>query len=126
MKKEIEFTNSTRSNEWINPSLITSSIHRISFSSPFIFFQDTMGILYSHIVFQPPDPPSYDNDGMLTISNRKDRDSFESSVASDEQLEVPVVYIKTERGNTIIGTFFHRREAHFTILFSHVRQNLIF
>lgn len=95
-----------------------------------------MGLLYSHIVFQPPNPPTYDDDaGVMTFRKPRthglDSDDDQSTAAhstdataghsSADQRFVhhPIFYLQTSRGNTIPAAFFHRPGAYFTILFSH-------
>lgn len=95
-----------------------------------------MGILYSHIVFQPPSPPSYSDDGGV-MSFRKARQegpdsdddqsvapSTDATVAgsSDPQyVQHPLIYLTTSRGNSIPAAYFHQPDSYYTILFSHVR-----
>lgn len=79
-------------------------------------------MLYSHIVFQPPDPPSYEDTGTLCIFDDDEDESPSSSHGRlfEIDVEVPLVYMETEKGNTIVGAFFHKYRAQYTILFSHV------
>lgn len=94
-----------------------------------------MGILYSHIVFQPPSPPSYSDDaGVMSFRKAKhdgqDSDddqsvapSTDATVAgSSEQQYVqhPIIYLRTSRGNSIPAAYFHQPDSYYTILFSHV------
>ncbi|CAN8074389.1 unnamed protein product [Agarophyton chilense] len=94
-----------------------------------------MGILYSHIVFQPPVPPTYaDDDGSITFrrirsahAESEDEDegvtttdaSIDGSNLAADYVHHPVFYLQTSRGNTIAASFFHHPRSHFTILFSH-------
>ncbi len=79
-----------------------------------------MGSLYSHIVFQPPEPPHYeDKDGKLCLQlNNTKNDPDED--AERNELELPIVYIRNLRGHIITGAFFSYDGAQQTILFSHV------
>eukprot|EP00178_Gracilaria_changii_P004588 TRINITY_DN173_c1_g1_i1.p2 TRINITY_DN173_c1_g1~~TRINITY_DN173_c1_g1_i1.p2 ORF type:complete len:396 (+),score=110.65 TRINITY_DN173_c1_g1_i1:380-1567(+) len=99
-----------------------------------------MGILYSHIVFQPPVPPTYgDHDGSLTFRRMRsaqlecddqrdqhDQHDEHATTASNDgsnlgadYVQHPLLYLHTERGNTIAAAFFEQPRSHFTILFSH-------
>lgn len=89
-----------------------------------------MGILYSHIVFQPPSPPSYtDDSGIMTFrkmpqeldSDSESEHMNQSRRNSDSNWRVqhPIIYLKTSRGNTIPAAYFHHPNSYYTILFSH-------
>lgn len=79
-----------------------------------------MGILYSHIVFQPPDPPHYeDEDGKLCFQYISTAPKFQNYV-NEITVEFPLVYFPTIRGNTLVGIFIPHENADQTVLFSHV------
>lgn len=80
-----------------------------------------MGNLYSHIVFQPPDPPLYtDEGGTFSFNYKKSVESLLNPFNEDKIIEHPLIYIKTSRDNMIACAFFPHRDATHTILFSHV------
>lgn len=81
---------------------------------------ESMGSLYSHIVFQPPDPPHYeDKDGKLCF-RYDDKDTNRYEEEEYDHLKLPIVYLRNTRGNVIAGSFIPHDGAHHTILFSHV------
>lgn len=101
-----------------------------------------MGILYSHIVFQPPSPSTYDDDGGLMSFRRVRQEHSEDSsqqgefgdedssfhtdrsrrgsAEEDTYIKHPIFYLTTSRGNTIPAAYFHQPDSYYTILFSHV------
>lgn len=92
-----------------------------------------MGILYSHIVFQPPSPPTYSDDAGV-MSFRKARVECDESEDDDsprtdasycgsydaQLVQHPIMYLRTSRGSTIPAAYFHQPDSYYTILFSHV------
>lgn len=92
-----------------------------------------MGILYSHIVFQPPNPPTYTDDaGIMTFrkahhdppsaneeSGRAVSTNQSSNPHEPHYLTHPIMYLTTSRGNTIPAAYFHHPQSYYTILFSH-------
>lgn len=101
-----------------------------------------MGILYSHIVFQPPSPPTYGGDNGV-MYYRKLRDSEDDTTRSvdavastnSEQvadsdtyvyIEHPLIFLNTSKGSTIPAAYFGYPNSYFTILFSHVRPQPYF
>ena len=103
---------------------VYSSAHLLALrtSSPHFL----MGILYSHLVFQPPSPPTYaDHAGLMTFRTMSTdpSDSTHSPSSSQNQPVTthPVFYITTSKQNVIPAAYFHYQQSYYTILFSHVR-----
>lgn len=97
-----------------------------------------MGLLYSHIVFQPPSPPTYADDRGTMKFKRARNDVFEDfddDSENDSQItkvnnfhnlrnslhvQHPLIYLRTSKGNVIPAAYFDQPDSYYTILFSHV------
>ena len=98
-----------------------------------------MGLLYSHIVFQPPSPPTYSDDkGMMKFRKARndifdncedDSSDNDTQLSKDNNLhnlpnslhvQHPLIYLRTSKGNIIPAAYFDQPDSYYTILFSHV------